>query len=164
MPPLDIFTCSLLSFTFIFTANNIKMYEQMLNNSCRWHWNQFFLVLQNLPTCSINLPASLQNLPKICTSWSSWCEESSSERQEEEEITGSYSCTATSTSVNDQPVATTTTTITQSSFHVPPKYPAKYYQRKMPFRRKNWCGCLQVSADLDYSKIMGALELILWYF
>lgn len=103
------------------------------------------LYFQNLPSCSINLPVSLQNLPKFCTPWSNWCEESSSvsSKRQEEEITGNYSCTTTTTSINDQPVAT----ISQTSFHVPPKYPAKYYQRKMPFRRKNWCGCLQVSVE-----------------
>lgn len=106
------------------------------------------LQLQSLPSCSINLPVSLQNLPKFCAPWSSWCEDSSisSERQQEEEITGNYSCTTTaSINSNDQPVAT----VTQTSFHVPPKYPAKYYQRKMPFRRKNWCGCLQVSQKIQ---------------
>lgn len=116
-------------------------------NAQKWHqFVKFFshqLQLQSLPSCSINLPASLQNLPKFCAPWSSWCEESSSsETQQEEEITGNYSST-TAASINDQPVAA----ITQTSFHVPPKYPAKYYQRKMPFRRKNWCGCLQVSQN-----------------
>lgn len=108
--------------------------------------NVFFIFhLQNLPSCSINLPASLQNLPKFCSTWSNWCEDTSSEAQQDE-ITGNYNNCTTATSVNDQ---SSVATIAHTSFHVPPKYPAKYYyQRKMPFRRgKNWCGCLQVSVE-----------------
>lgn len=88
-----------------------------------------FSCLQNLPSCSINIQ-SFQKLPKICSTWSLWCKEN--EAPEGEQTTGHFNPTC------DQSTSQSSTTLTR----VPPKLPR--HHRKMPFRRRAWCGCFQV--------------------
>lgn len=93
-----------------------------------------FSCLQNLPSCSINIQ-SFQKLPKICSTWSLWCKEN--EAPEGEQTTGHFNPTC------DQSTSQSSTTLTR----VPPKLPR--HHRKMPFRRRAWCGCFQVRKKED---------------
>lgn len=93
----------------------------------------FNFYLQNLPSCSINLQ-SFHSLPKICSTWSLWCKE---------EEDGEHSTADNCTTSCDQ-------STTQSSINLvrtPPKLPKRHRRKRlrMPFRRRNWCGCIQVS-------------------
>lgn len=90
----------------------------------------FLYLHQNLPSCSINIQQSFQKLPKICSTWSLWCKEN-----EEGDAPGNFDSTC------DQQ-STSSANLTR----VPPKLPR--HHRKMPFRRRNWCGCIQVSQVL----------------
>lgn len=97
--------------------------------------NSFFFIPQSLPTCNINL-SSIQSLPKFCT-WNSWCKDSDPSSDGDLSATGNYNST------NDP----STTQSTINLIRIPPKLPK--HHRKMPFRRKNWCGCIQVSVTLE---------------
>lgn len=88
-----------------------------------------FSRLQNLPSCSINIQ-SFQKLPKICSTWSLWCKEN--ETAEGEQTAGHFNPAC------DQSTSQSSATLTR----VPPKLPR--HHRKMPFRRRAWCGCFQV--------------------
>lgn len=90
-----------------------------------------FLFSQNLPSCSINIQ-SFQKLPKICSTWSLWCKEENEAQEGETTTTGNYNPSC------DQSTSHSSISLTR----VPPKLPR--HHRKMPFRRRNWCGCIQV--------------------
>lgn len=100
----------------------------------QFHFAKYqFSCLQNLPSCSINIQ-SFQKLPKICSTWSLWCKEN--EAPDGEHTTGHFNPTC------DQ----STSQSSISSTRVPPKLPR--HHRKMPFRRRAWCGCFQVSKKI----------------
>lgn len=89
----------------------------------------FHLNFQNFPSCSINIE-SFQKLPKICSTWSLWCKEN-----EEGETAGNNN------SSTDQSTSQSSINLVR----VPPKRP----RLRMPFRRRNWCGCIQVRKYFD---------------
>lgn len=76
------------------------------------------LFLQSFPSCSVHFSFPLRNLPKLCSSW--FNDQSRAENSNNLDIT---------THLPEQSISGTT----------------RRHQRKMPFRRKNWCGCIQVS-------------------
>lgn len=141
-----------------FTCNEpcFEMQFQLLDNVTPWHFrcslvcagkmnreiskcfcfnctrilikNLFFL--QNFPSCSLSLQ-SFQSLPKICSTWSVWCKENEAQ---DVDAAGNYNSTC------DQSTSQSSINLVR----VPPKL--RRHHRKMPFRRRNWCGCIQVRA------------------
>lgn len=124
MPHRDIFAGNLFLLhvgkTLFTVFENIKVCQVYTI-----HLTELFYLFQNLPSCSINIQ-SFQKLPKLCSTWSLWCKEN-----EEQEGNCNPSC--------DQSTSQSSASLSR----VPPKLPR--HHRKMPFRRRNWCGCIQVS-------------------
>ena len=95
-----------------------------------------FLCTQSIPSCSIPIPASLQGLPRLCPSW---CSEDSPE------------------SSSDNASKQQTTNFSHASARV-------HHPKKMPFRKKNWCGCVQVSSIKKKRKKYSAKNSIFYEF
>lgn len=138
---LDFFTCNEPCFdcnSLLMSRHDIfAVHSSMLGKHCLLIVAQetfliinanIFFSLQNFPSCSLNLQ-SFQSLPKICSTWSVWCKENEAQ---EGDTTGNYSSTC------DQSTSQSSINLVR----VPPKL--RRHHRKMPFRRRNWCGCIQV--------------------
>ena len=129
MPRHDIFTYSSFFTRAVGKTKKQKLWNikllQTTTNSIR------FFILQNFPTCSLNLQ-SFQSLPKICSTWSLWCKENETQ---EGDTAGNYNSNNC-----DQSTSRSSTNLVRT----PPKLPRHHRKLKMPFRRRNWCGCIQV--------------------
>lgn len=121
MPHRDILSASVISNCMkVFPTISTSCTDEALN--CHSSF-----CLQSFPSCSIE---SFQKLPKICSTWSLWCQDK--ETQEGAEARENHNSTC------DQ----STSQSSANLFRVPPK--RLRHHRKMPFRRRNWCGCIQV--------------------
>ncbi len=112
--------------------------------------DNYFIQLQGLPSCPINIESIRSSLPEI-KCWGSLphlFKEATNTNSEG--ISGNYNANITNNNNTlAAPITPTTNLPNPHKFH-------KFHKahKKMPFRgRRGWCGCLQVSSALYfYSK------------